>query len=259
MNGVPVDAYVIGIAGGSASGKTSVAKAILSQLQHIPTVLILSQDSFYRKHTQEEIDLAFRSELDLDHPNAIDTDLFVECLTNLKKGKATEIPVYSFVHHQRMPEKKYLYGASVIIVEGIMTMCSKELRDLFDLKVFVNADSDLMLARRIRRDISERGRDVEGVLSQYLRFVKNSYDNFVFPSSKFADIIVPGASNNVAIDLIVTHIRKQLDARTLRFRNKLTVCMQSNADTEPNGEDGENPQNAIVVPQTRQIRVSVGE
>lgn len=253
MNGVPIDAYVIGIAGGSASGKTSVAQSILEQLEHIPTVLILSQDSFYRKHTQEEIDLAFNSELDLDHPDAIDTDLFVKCLTSLKKGKATEIPVYSFVHHQRMPEKKYLYGASVIIVEGIMTMCSKELRDLFDLKVFVNADPDLMLARRIRRDIAERGRDVEGVLTQYLRFVKDSYDNFVLPSSKFSDIIVPGASNHVAIDLIVTHIRRQLDARSLRFRNKLSQIQPLPVSLQ----DAENqgiPENAILLDQTSQLK-----
>ncbi|KAK4685916.1 uridine kinase, partial [Tremellales sp. Uapishka_1] len=221
LDGKNIEAYVIGIAGGSASGKTSVARSILSALNNIPTVLILSQDAFYRHHSQEEIDSAFKNDLDLDHPDAIDTALFAKCLRSLKQGKATEIPVYSFVHHQRMPEKKYLYGASVIIVEGIMALESQEMRNLYDLKVFVNCDSDLMLARRIKRDIAERGRDVDGVLDQYLRFVKNSYDNFVQPSSKFADVIVPGSSNQLAIELLVTHVKRQLESRTLRFRNML--------------------------------------
>lgn len=105
-----------------------------------------------------------------------------------------------------------------------MTLTSPELRELYDLRIFVNADSDLMLARRIRRDIAERGRDVEGVLDQYLRFVKRSYDNFIRPSSAWADIIVPGIENQVAIDLLVTHIQQQLDARSLRFRDLLTKC-----------------------------------
>ncbi|WVF67596.1 uridine kinase [Kwoniella sp. CBS 6097] len=220
-DGKNVEAYVVGIAGGSASGKTSVARAILSALNYVPTVLILSQDSFYCAHTAEEIELAFNNDLDLDHPNSIDTPLFVKCLMDLKQGRATEIPVYSFVHHQRMPEKKYIYGASVIIVEGIMALQSPELRSLYDLKVFVNCDSDLMLARRIKRDVKERGRDVDGILDQYLRFVKSSYDNFVQPSSRHADIIVPGSSNQLAIELLVTHVKRQLDARSLRFRRML--------------------------------------
>ncbi|KAJ9121749.1 hypothetical protein QFC22_002370 [Naganishia vaughanmartiniae] len=221
MQGVPSNAYVIGIAGGSASGKTSVAEAILKSLNNIPTVLVLSQDSFYRKHNEQEIKLAFQNDLDLDHPDAIDTDLFVKCLRDLKQGKATEIPVYSFKDHQRLEETRYLYGASVIIVEGIMTLTDPGLRELYDLKVFVNADSDLMLARRIRRDVRERGRDVEGILDQYLRFVKRAYDNFIQPSSRHADIIVPGFQNEVSVKLLVTHIQQQLDSRAMRFRNQL--------------------------------------
>ncbi|ORY29672.1 uridine kinase family-domain-containing protein [Naematelia encephala] len=245
-DGKNVEAYVIGIAGGSASGKTYVARAILSALDYIPTVLILSQDSFYKKHTPEEIVSAFDNDLDLDHPDAIDMELFVKSLRDLKQGRATEIPVYSFVQHQRLPEKQYIYGASVIIVEGIMAMQSPELRSLYDLKVFVNCDSDLMLARRLRRDIVERGRDVEGILNQYLRFVKNSYDNFVQPSSKFADIIVPGSSNNTAVELLVAHVKRQLDSRSLRFRNMLG---RPGSEDEPelNGISGHPDEEALVL------------
>nr|XP_019044985.1 uridine kinase [Kwoniella bestiolae CBS 10118]OCF23915.1 uridine kinase [Kwoniella bestiolae CBS 10118] len=259
-DGKNVEAYVVGIAGGSASGKTSVARAILSALNYVPTVLILSQDAFYCAHTPEEVELAFNNDLDLDHPNSIDTPLFVKCLLDLKQGKATEIPVYSFVHHQRMPEKKYIYGASVIIVEGIMALQSPELRALYDLKVFVNCDSDLMLARRIKRDVKERGRDVDGILDQYLRFVKNSYDNFVQPSSRYADIIVPGSSNQLAIELLVTHVKRQLDTRSLRFRRMLAEAgderskARSRASTLVDGQndiDGED--NVVLLEQTNQL------
>ncbi|KAL7422385.1 Uridine kinase [Cryptotrichosporon argae] len=248
-DGRNVDAYVIGIAGGSSSGKTSVARSILAALNNIPTVLILSQDAFYRQHTQAEIDLAFKSDLDLDHPDAIDMPLFTKCLDDLKHGRATEIPVYSFVHHQRMPETKSLYGASVIIVEGIMALNSPEMRKLYDLKVFVNCDSDLMLARRIKRDTRERGRDVDGILDQYLRFVKSSYDNFVQPSSKYADIIVPGANNDTAVELLVTHVKRQLESRSLRFRNMLA----SAADVDDAGDVGE-AQGVVLLKQTNQLR-----
>ncbi|WRT68654.1 uridine kinase [Kwoniella shivajii] len=257
-DGKNVEAYVVGIAGGSASGKTSVARAILSALNYVPTVLILSQDSFYCAHTDEEIEMAFNNDLDLDHPNSIDTPLFVKCLLDLKQGKATEIPVYSFVHHQRMPEKKYIYGASVIIVEGIMALQSPELRALYDLKVFVNCDSDLMLARRIKRDTKERGRDVDGILDQYLRFVKSSYDNFVQPSSRYADIIVPGSSNQLAIELLVTHVKRQLDTRSLRFRRMLAeeggeqskAQARSRASTLVNEN---NERNVVLLEQTNQL------
>ncbi|KAI5451367.1 Uridine kinase [Naganishia albida] len=268
MNGTPNQAYVIGIAGGSASGKTSVAEAILKSLNNIPTVLVLSQDSFYRKHNEEQIKLAFQNDLDLDHPDAIDTELFVKCLRDLKQGKATEIPVYSFKDHQRMDETKYLYGASVIIVEGIMTLTDPGLRDLYDLKVFVNADSDLMLARRIRRDVRERGRDVEGILDQYLRFVKRAYDNFIQPSSRYADIIVPGFENQVSVKLLVTHIQQQLDSREMRFRDQLAQRgteeynrRKSMADSgltqeviSATGSKVRVSENTVVLEQTNQLR-----
>ncbi|KAF9003983.1 armadillo/beta-catenin/plakoglobin [Cyathus striatus] len=202
------DAFVIAVAGGSASGKTHVARQI---------------DSFYKYHTPEELKLAHANLLDFDHPDALDMPLYAHCLAELKACKQTNIPVYSFAEHQRLEETKYLYGATIIIAEGIMALVDPQLRELYDLKVFVQADSDLMLARRIKRDVKERGRNVEGVLDQYLRYVKPSYDNFVRPTAAYADIIVPGSNNAVAIDLISTHIKQQLQERTRQFREKIAV------------------------------------
>ncbi|KJA22917.1 hypothetical protein HYPSUDRAFT_163894 [Hypholoma sublateritium FD-334 SS-4] len=217
------DAFVIGVAGGSASGKTHVARQIVRKLGSIPTIIILSQDSFYKYHNEKELALAHANLLDFDHPDAIDMPLFASCLADLKAGKQSNIPVYSFAAHQRLDETKYLYGATIIIAEGIMALTDPALRALYDLKVFVQCDSDLMLARRIKRDVKERGRDVTGILDQYLRYVKPSYDNFVQPSSAHADIIVPGSNNDVAIDLISTHIQKQLKERSHNLRGKIAV------------------------------------
>ncbi|KAF8340521.1 uncharacterized protein EI90DRAFT_3143886 [Cantharellus anzutake] len=220
-------AFVIGVAGGSASGKTHVAREIVKALGHIPSVVIMSQDSFYKALTTEQSKKAFDNNYDFDHPSAIDVPLFAKCLDDLKQGRQTNIPVYSFSLHQRLSETQYLYGASIVIAEGILALSDPELRTLYDLKIFVQCDSDLMLARRIQRDVNERGRSVEGVLQQYLRFVKPSYDNFVLPSSKYADVIVPGQNNHVAIDLITTHIRKKLDERSVKFRETMAKAQMN--------------------------------
>ncbi|KZT59137.1 uridine kinase [Calocera cornea HHB12733] len=246
------NAFVIGVAGGSASGKTYVADQIVKALQSLPSILILSQDSFYRKHNEEELALAFANELDLDHPSAIDTEMFAQCLKDLKEYKQTHIPTYSFVHHQRLPETKYLYGASVIIVEGIMALLDPALRDLYDLKIFVQCDSDLMLARRLRRDIKERGRTVDGVLTQYLRFVKPAFDNFVGPTAKYADIIIPGAGNMIAIDLVVNHVRRKLAERHANFRAELSRVQP--ALEEGWEADVRNWPGVVLLRQTPQLR-----
>ncbi|KAK1226575.1 Uridine kinase [Marasmius sp. AFHP31] len=200
------DAFVIGVAGGSASGKTHVARQIVKSLGHIPSVIILSQDSFYKKHSPEELKLAHANMFDFDHPSAIDMPMFAACLKDLKSCKQSNIPIYSFAEHQRLEETQYLYGAAIIIAEGIMALQDPQLRDLYDLKasfvdlcmctvstflsqVFVQCDADLMLARRIARDVEQRGRDVSGILEQYLRYVKPSFDNFVRPSAAYADIL----------------------------------------------------------------------
>ncbi|RDB25594.1 Uridine-cytidine kinase-like 1 [Hypsizygus marmoreus] len=217
------DAYVVAVSGGSGSGKTHVARQIIQSLGSIPTVIILSQDSFYKHHNEEELALAHANMLDFDHPDAIDMPMFAACLADLKACKQSNIPVYSFSEHQRLEEKKYLYGATIIITEGIMALHDPALRALYDLKVFVQCDSDLMLARRLQRDVKERGRSVDGILDQYLRFVKPSYDNFVRPTSSHADIIVPGSNNAVAIELISAHIRRQLQERANQFRQRLAL------------------------------------
>lgn len=155
-------------------------------------------------------------------PCSFDFNVMRECIRDLKESKAVSIPVYSFVQHQRTDEKVHLYGPTVIIVEGLFVLHDKELRGLLDLKIFVQADSDLMLARRIRRDVAERGRDVNGILDQYLRYVKPSQEQFISMSSKHADIIVPGMNNSVSIQVIAEHIKKQLDIRALKFRTELS-------------------------------------
>ena len=177
-DGTPIPPYVVGVAGGSASGKTSIAKQIIRLLPNVPWVAIVSQDAFYRPLSPEQIELAFAQNFDFDHPNAIDQELLVQCIKDLKASRAVQIPVYSFTQHQRTNQSTYLYGHTVIVVEGIFVLQDPALRELLDLKIFVQTDPDIMLARRIRRDIMDSGRSVEGVLDQYLRFVKPSFDTF---------------------------------------------------------------------------------
>lgn len=254
-DGQPISsAFVIGIAGGSSSGKTHVARQIVRSLGSIPTVVIMSQDSFYKRLTPEKVALAFASRLDLDHPNSMDMDLFAACLSDLKSLRQTNIPVYSFAQHQRLDETKYLYGATIIIAEGIHALHDPELRKLYDLKVFVQADSDLMLARRIARDTKERGRTVDGILEQYLRYVKPSYDNFVLPSSRHADIIVPGKDNAVAIELISTHIRRQLEQRSRHFRRKMADSLKRSLSKGPPRELTIEELGLTVLDQTPQLK-----
>ncbi|PWY98602.1 hypothetical protein BCV70DRAFT_201924 [Testicularia cyperi] len=216
--GEPVPAYVVGIAGGSASGKTSVARSILKSLPNVPWVAIVSQDAYYKSLTPEQSKLAFKEQYDFDHPDAFDYDILKQCIQDLRCSKAVEIPVYSFVQHQRTAETTYLYGPAVLIVEGIFVLHDPEIRQLLDLKVYVQADSDLMLARRIKRDIVERGRSVNSVIDQYLRYVKPAFDNFVSVTARHADMIVPGANNEVAIEVISQHMEKQLRSRSMKLR-----------------------------------------
>ncbi|KAJ6531826.1 armadillo beta-catenin plakoglobin [Mycena capillaripes] len=241
--------------GGSGSGKTHVARQIVRSLGSIPSVVILSQDSFYKRHTPEELVLAHANAFDFDHPDSIDMPMFAACLADLKACKQSNIPVYSFVTHQRLEEPKYLYGAAIIIAEGIMALQDPGLREVYDLKLFVQCDTDLMLARRIKRDVEERGRSVDGILEQYLRFVKPAYDNYVLPSQRHADIIVPGQNNAVAIDLICTHIRRKLLERSNYFRQKMAI---PHLYLSPSGrsipECTLEDLNLTILPQTRQLQ-----
>ncbi|KAJ3363423.1 Uridine-cytidine kinase-like 1 [Allomyces arbusculus] len=221
MDGAPNRPYIIGIAGGSASGKTTVSQRILQNLGS--QVVLLSMDSFYKSLTDEEIACAHRNEHNFDHPTSFDYDILFDVLRKLKDGKSVEVPVYDFSTHSRLKDKTTtIYGANVIIFEGIFALYDQSVRDLMDLKIFVDTDSDIRLARRLKRDIAERGRDVAGVLQQYNMFVKPAFDEFIYPTMKFADVIVPrGKENLVAIDLIMKHIQHQLDERGLSFRHQL--------------------------------------
>jgi len=203
--------FIIGVCGGTASGKTSVCEDILKKLEN-QRVVIISQDSFY-KSLDEEVVKSVHA-YNFDHPNAFDWPLLEEVLRGIKGGKRVEIPDYSFITHSRLPQSTSLYGADVILFEGILAFYTQELRDTMDLKLFVDTDADTRLSRRVMRDISERGRTLQGVLHQYETFVKPSFEDYILPTKKYADVIIPrGIDNQVAIKLIVQHIRTKLDER----------------------------------------------
>ncbi|QRV75143.1 uridine kinase [Ceratobasidium sp. AG-Ba] len=214
----------------------------------------MSQDSFYKEHTEEELVLAFANQYVSTDPDAIDMPLFAECLRDLKSCRQANVPIYSFTEHQRMKQQRYLYGANIVIVEGIMALQDPILRDLYDVKIFVQCDSDLMLARRIKRDVAERGRSVDGILEQYLRFVKPAYDHFVAPTARANDQIVPGSKNDVAIDLITTHIRKKLSERSNQFRDKMARSDSLVHTSNSPLMSAVLPSNVVVLPQTPQLR-----
>ncbi|KAG4089367.1 uridine kinase [Neocallimastix lanati (nom. inval.)] len=213
--------YIIGITGGSASGKTTVSERIIQELD-VPWVVLLSMDSFYKVLTPEQHKLAEANNYNFDHPDSFDIDLLIETLKKLKKGIAVDIPIYDFKTHSRLKETRHIYGANIIVFEGIFALYFEEVRKLMDLMLFIDTDSDIRLARRMRRDIAERGRDIDGVLKQYTKFVKPSFEDYIQPSKKYADIIIPrGAENKVALELIITHIKKELQHHDIKFRNHI--------------------------------------
>ncbi|XP_069581015.1 uridine-cytidine kinase-like 1 isoform X2 [Brachyistius frenatus] len=221
------EAFVIGLCGGSASGKTTVARKIIEALD-VPWVVLLSMDSFYKVLSPDEQTKAASNDYNFDHPDAFDFDLLTHTLRKLKQGKSVKIPVYDFTTHGRQKDWKTVYGASVIIFEGIMSFADKKLLQLLDMKIFVDADSDIRLVRRLRRDISERGRDIEGVIKQYNKFVKPAFEQYIEPTMRLADIVVPrGGGNMVAIDLIVQHVHSQLEERELSVRAALASAHQA--------------------------------
>ena len=199
---------IIGIAGGTGSGKTTVVNQIIKQL---PTdeVCVISQDSYYN----ETVNLSYeeRTKINFDHPRAIDFDLIVKHLKKLKSGETIEQPVYSFVTHNRTTDTVKTHPRKVVIVEGILILNNEALRDLFDIKIFVHADTDERLITRIRRDINERGRDIDEVLNRYQDTLKPMHLQFIEPTKNFADIIIPNNKHNtVAIDVVRTVINDRL-------------------------------------------------
>ena len=199
---------VIGIAGGTGSGKTTVVNQIIQELPE-GEVCVISQDSYYKDTSHLPFDE--RTKINFDHPKAIDFDLLVAHLKELKKGNAIEQPIYSFVEHNRTKETITMFPKKVIIVEGILILTHTDIRELFDIKLYVHADSDERLIRRLRRDMSERGRDLDEVLSRYKNTLKPMHQQFIEPTKEFADIIIPNNRyNTVAVDLIRKIINQRL-------------------------------------------------
>lgn len=199
---------IIGIAGGTGSGKTTVVHQIMNELPETE-VGVISQDSYYKENTN--LSFEERALINFDHPRAIDFELLVSHLKELKEGKTIEQPVYSFITHNRTDDTIVTHPRKVMIVEGILILANAEIRDIFDVKVFVHADSDERLIRRLKRDIAERGRDIEEVLNRYQTTLKPMHQQFIEPTKAFADIIIPNDKyNTVAIDVVRAVINQRI-------------------------------------------------
>ncbi|XP_065346885.1 uridine-cytidine kinase isoform X1 [Cloeon dipterum] len=210
--------FLIGVSGGTASGKSTVCKRIMEKLgiDNVAymqrQVVCISQDSFYRELNEDEKVRALKGNFNFDHPDAFNNELLHQTLVDILHGQSCEIPVYDYCTHSSSGERfSTIYPADVVLVEGILVFYIPQIRNLFHMKLFVDTDSDLRLARRVLRDIKDRGRDLDHVLNQYTMYVKPAFEEFCLPTKKFADVIIPrGADNTVAIDLIVQHIRNIL-------------------------------------------------
>lgn len=199
---------IIGIAGGTGSGKTTVVRKIVQKLPP-GEVAVLSQDSYYKDNSH--LPLEERQKINFDHPSAIEFDFLIDHLNTLKEGKPIQEPIYSYLTCTRSESTKEIFPREVIIVEGILILTNEKLRELLDLKIFVLADDDDRLGRVLQRDIIERGRTVEKVLERYEKLVKPMHNQFIEPSKKYADLIIPqGGHNNVGIDAMVSIIEKYL-------------------------------------------------
>ena len=199
---------VIGIAGGTGSGKTTLMKSLIARFAG--DVTVLSHDNYYKRH--DELPYEERCKLNYDEPAALETDLMARHLEALRRGESILCPVYDFAVHNRSDETVRIVPQRVIIVEGILIFENRQLRDLMDIKIFVDTDADVRLCRRIKRDVNKRGRTLESVLLQYQQTVKPMHEKYVEPSKRFADIVVPeGGKNTVALDMIMLTIQRHLE------------------------------------------------
>ena len=197
------DVIVIGVAGGTGSGKTTLVKALVNRFGD--NITVLSHDNYYKRH--DELTYEERTKLNYDHPDSFETDMMVKHVRMLKKGIPVEVPIYDYSIHNRSQATTLVEPKKVVIVEGILILENKELRDEMDLKIFVDTDADERLMRRIKRDTVERARTVESILSQYQDTVKPMHEAYIEPSKKYADIIIPrGGQNTSAIELLLSHI-----------------------------------------------------
>jgi uridine kinase len=199
---------VIGVAGGSGSGKTTVAQTILQRVGP-DRISFLQHDSYYKDLSG--LPQPQRAEVNFDHPNSLDNDMLVRHILFLREGKPVDVPIYDFSTHSRTDKTFVVQPRSVILVEGILIFTEPELRDLFDVKIFVDTDSDIRFIRRLQRDITERGRTTESVIKQYQSTVRPMHMEFVEPSKRYADIIIPeGGFNTVALDMVVARVETML-------------------------------------------------
>jgi uridine kinase len=199
---------LIGVAGGSGSGKTTVSHSILERVGR-DRIAYLQHDAYYRDRSA--LPLVERARINYDHPDSLDTDLLIEQLKGLRAGNAVNVPLYDFAQHVRKIETRRVAPRAVILVEGILIFADRALRELFDIKIFVDTDSDLRVLRRLQRDVAERGRTVESVVTQYLETVRPMHLEFVEPSKRYADVIIPeGGFNTIAIDMVVARINALL-------------------------------------------------
>lgn len=200
--------YIIGIAGGTGSGKTTVVRKIIESLPN-EGVALIPQDSYY--NDTSNLSMEERRKINFDHPDAFDWQLLTQHIEDLRNGKAIEQPTYSYIISNRLDETVHVEPCEVIIIEGIMALWSKELRDLMDLKIFVDADADERLIRNIQRDTVERGRTTQMVISRYLDVLKPMHEEFIEPTKRYADLIIPmGGSNCQAIEIMRTYIMQRL-------------------------------------------------
>ena len=205
------DIMIIGIAGGTGSGKTTLVKNLIARFGE--NITVLSHDNYYKAH--DDLTYEERSLLNYDHPDAFDTDLMIEHLKLLKQGRSIHCPVYDYTVHNRSSEVTLIVPTRVILVEGILIFENRELCDQMDIKIFVDADADVRLCRRIKRDVKKRGRTSESVIAQDLDTVKPMHEQFVEPSKKNANIVVPeGGKNLVALDMIMGRIQRHIDGGT---------------------------------------------
>lgn len=200
--------YIIGIAGGTGSGKTTVARKIIESLPQ-KAVALIPQDSYYNDTTN--LTPAERQKINFDHPSAFDWELLAKQIKDLKEGKAIEQPTYSYLVSNRLPETIHVEPCEVIVIEGIMALWSPELRNLMDLKIFVDTDADERLIRNIQRDTVERGRTAQMVIDRYLSVLKPMHQEFIEPTKQYADLIIPmGGANKEAIEIVRSHILQKI-------------------------------------------------
>ena len=202
------DILVIGIAGGTGSGKTTLMKNLIERFSDVVTVL--SHDNYYKRH--DDMTYEERCQLNYDEPDALETDLMARHLDRLRHGESIDCPVYDFTQHNRSDETIRIEPKKVIIVEGILIFENQPLRELMDIRIFVDTDADVRLCRRIKRDVNKRGRTLESVLLQYQQTVKPMHEKYVEPSKKYAHIVIPeGGKNLVALDMVIGRIQRHLD------------------------------------------------